>query len=99
MPVLSPDPFSDLALDDDPDVDGNVLTVTRTAGLISGMSWADSVTGKTIKTVAVTRTGSLSATVTTSVYLQDGVTIGSQKVETIARSGGKISTVTVTRPI
>ena len=93
------DPFSDLALDDDPDVDGSVCTITRVGGLFSSAAWVDSVNSKTLKTLAVARSGGVVSTVTTSVYSQDGTTIGSQKVETFARSGGKVSTITTTRPI
>ena len=98
---FSVDPFSDLALDDDPDVDGSTLTITRTSGLNSSMAWVDNVSANTVKTVAFTRVGgsSLIATVTTTVYRQDGTTIGSQKVETITRTAGKATSIVVTRPV
>ena len=59
------------------------------------------VSAKTVKTVAFTRVGgsSLIATITTTVYLQDGTTIGAQKVETITRTAGKASSIVVTRPV
>jgi hypothetical protein len=93
------DPWTDLILDDDPDVDGTVLTVTRVNGLATNLSWTDSVTSKLMKTIAITRVSGLISQIVTSAYLQDGVTIGSQKTETFTRTAGRVTSVTTVRNV
>ena len=94
-----PDPFIDVALDDDPDTDLYTSTVTRTSGSVTQVSWTDTTTAKLFKTTDITRTSGRVSSVVTKVYDKDGTTIIAQKTLSFTRTGGLVTSLTSTRNV
>ena len=90
----------DFLLDNDPPRVGNTLTLTRTGGLVTKLTWNNTGTGKNIKTLDFTRVSGQVSTLVVKVFLPaDGTTVVAQVTDTITRTSGKVSSITRTRDV
>lgn len=90
----------DVLLDNDPVASTSTLTLTRVAGLVTQMVWADDISHLSLKSIVYTRTGGLVTSVVTQVFSpSDGTTVVAQKTETIVRISGVTTQVLTTRDV
>lgn len=70
------------------------VTVARTNGLISSVTWTNHATSKIFKLIAITRSSNLISLVVVTVYKPDGTTVLVQNTITPTRTNNQISSWT-----
>jgi hypothetical protein len=89
----------DFLLASDPDRVTANLTITRSSGLVTTLTWVNNSTSKTIKTVAITRSGGLVSSIVTKVFAANGTTIVAQLTKTLTRTSGLVTSVAISRDV
>ncbi len=75
------------------------FAATRTSGQVSRETWTYTATSLLLKSIDYTRVGGLVTSFVTKIFAEDGTTIIAQTTDTIARTGGVVTSGTTVRNI
>lgn len=75
------------------------FAATRTSGQVSRETWTYTATSLLLKSIDYTRVGGLVTSFVTKIFAEDGTTIIAQTTDTIARTGGVVTSGTTVRDI
>ena len=75
------------------------FAATRTSGQVSRETWTYTATSLLLKSIDYTRVGGLVTSFVTKIFAADGTTIIAQTTDTIARTGGVVTSGTTVRNV
>jgi len=75
------------------------FAATRTSGQVSRETWTYTATSLLLKSIDYTRVAGLVTSFVTKIFAEDGTTIIAQTTDTIARTGGVVTSGTTVRDI